>query len=861
MTHFNVNGKNVSADSDVSLLRFLRENLGLVSVKDGCSQGSCGACTVLADGKAVRACTVSTGSLDGQSVITLEGLPAQEREIIAGAFVRAGAVQCGFCTPGMIMSARALLSLVPDPTRGEVRQALRKNICRCTGYKKIVDAVMLAAKLLREGGPVPESAAGAMIGEDLARVDAPAKAAGTVLYADDIRLPGLLFGSALRSAWPRAKILSIDTGEAEKTPGVACVLTAADIPGQRKIGHLKQDYDVMIPVGGITHFLGDAVALVAAETREALETAKRRIRVEYEVLEPVLSLEEAQREGAPQVHGDTPGNLLSQVRICRGDADAKILSCAHSVTRRYVTPPTEHAFLEPETAVAAPENEGVVIWSADQGICQTRRECAQALGLPQEKVRVIAAAVGGAFGGKEDMSVQHHAALLAFKSGRPVKVSLSRDESILIHPKRHGMEIEMTTACDEKGRLTALKAVLLTDGGAYASLSGPVLQRACTHAAGPYQFSDIDITGRAFYSNNPPCGAFRGFGVPQSCFASECNLNLLADLAGISTWEIRRLNAIRPGQTLPNGQIADGSTALVQTLEAVKPYFDEDPRCGIACAMKNAGLGVGVPDTGRAKLTLRGGRIEIRSSAACMGQGLGTVLTQIVHEVTGFAPDKIAYCVPDTSDSPDAGNTTASRQTLFTGEAARKAAQRLMEALEEEGPDALEGRDFIGEFTAVTDPLGSAKPNPVSHVAYSYATHLVQLDGEGRLSKVVAAHDSGRAVNPLSLEGQIEGGVTMSLGWALTEQFPLEGGKPQVKFGTLGLLRADQVPEIVPILVHADTQGPAFGAKGIGEIASIPTAAAVQHAYFRRDGVFRTRLPLEGTPYSRGERRPGQKKG
>ncbi len=856
MAVFLVNGESVHMDGEVTLLRFLRENLGLTSAKDGCSQGSCGACTVLVDGGAVRACTVSTASLDGKSVLTLEGLPLQERELLAFAFARAGAVQCGFCTPGMIMSARALLYRAPEPTREEVKQALRANICRCTGYKKIIDAVMLAAKLLREGSPVPEQTAGAALGERMLRVDAPGKATGNALYVDDLRLSGLLFGSALRSAWPRARILSIQTSEAEKVPGVVCVLTAADIPGKRRIGHLKKDYDVMIPVGGVTRFLGDAIALVAAETREALKEAKQRIRVEYEVLEPVLSLEEAMREGAPRVHEDAPGNLLSEVRISRGNAEIRIASSAHVVTRRYSTPRTEHAFLETETAVAAPAGEGVTIWSADQGICQTQRECAEALGLPLEKVRVIAAAVGGAFGGKEDMSVQHHAALLAYKSGRPVKVSLSRDESILIHPKRHGMEIEMTTACDGNGRLTALKAVLLTDGGAYASLSGPVLQRACTHAAGPYHFGDIDITGRAYYSNNPPCGAFRGFGVPQSCFASECNLNLLAEQVGISPWEIRYLNAIRPGEALPNGQIADATAALVETLEAVKPYFDGDPHCGIACAMKNSGLGVGVPDTGRAKLTLRDRRIEIRSSAACMGQGLGTVLTQIVHEVTGFPPETIAYCTPDTSDSPDAGNTTASRQTLFTGEAARRAAEELRKALEGSSPGELEGREFSGEFTALTDPLGSAKPNPVSHVAYSYATHLVQLGGDGRIRKVVAAHDVGRAVNPLSLEGQIEGGVTMSLGWALTERFPLKDGRPQVKFGTLGLLRADQVSEIVPILVRGDPQGPAFGAKGIGEIASIPTAAAVQLAYYRRDGVFRTRLPLDDTPYSRRERRP-----
>jgi selenium-dependent xanthine dehydrogenase len=630
------------------------------------------------------------------------------------------------------------------------------------------------------------------------------------------------------------------------------VLSAAYVPGKRKSGHRTKVYDVMIPVGEVTHFCGDAVALVAAETREALRDAKAKIRVEYEVLPAVLDLKSAV-EGRIVVHEEMglSDNLYVEQTLIRGDAEAKIAASKYVVTRRYKTPRTEHAFLEPETAVALPDGGGIAIHSADQGIYQTRRECAEALGLPEEKVRVVAKLVGGGFGGKEDMSVQHHAALLAYKTGRPVKVSLTRDESLLVHPKRHGMEMVFTTACDENGYLTAMKAELLTDSGAYASLGGPVLQRACTHAAGPYNYQDVHIVGRAYYSNNPPCGAFRGFGVTQSCFATEMNLNLLAEMAGLTPFEIRYRNAIRPGQILPNGQIAGPDTALTETLDAVRDFYVAHPGAGIACAMKNSGLGVGNADTGRVRLYVADGVVNIHSSAACIGQGIGTVLTQMVCETTGLPPEKLRYRAPDTAEAPDSGNTPASRQTLFSGEAARRAAEKLHEALADKTLSELEGRGFYGEYLGVTDPMGAEKDNPVSHIAYSYATHVVDLDEDGRIGRVLAAHDVGRAVNPASIEGQVEGGVVMSLGWALSERFPLENGRPQLKYGSLGLLRADQAPEIETIIVEKNDSELACGAKGIGEICSIPTAPAVALAYYKRDGVFRAELPLALTPYSR----------
>ncbi len=855
MATLTVNGQRYEATDNVKLMRFLRDVLSLTSVKNGCSEGACGTCTVLVDGKPSRACLFPVSKFDGCEILTVEGLSPREKEVYVYAFGEAGAVQCGFCIPGMVLSAKALLDKNLHPTRAEIAAAIQNNICRCTGYKKIIDAIALAARLFREDVRDLHPPAVTGVGQRAHRVDVKEKVLGTGQYADDITMAGMLYGSAVRSKYPRARVLSIDVSQALALPGVRGVATAADIPGSNKVGHLKQDWDTLIAVGDITRYVGDAVCLVAADTPEILEQAKALVKVEYEELPGVFSPAEALAPGAPALHEG--GNILSHEHLIRGDADAAIAASKYCVTRRYTTPPTEHAFLEPECAVAYVDREkhDCLIYSSDQGVYDAQRECATMLGWEREDVHVINALVGGGFGGKEDMSVQHHAALLSYVTGRPVKVALTRQESILVHPKRHAAEMEFTTACDENGCLTAMKAVIVTDTGAYASLGGPVLQRMCTHAAGPYNYQNIDIDGTAVYTNNPPAGAFRGFGVTQSCFATECNLNLLAEMVGISPWEIRYRNAIRPGQELPNGQIAGPGIALVETLEAVRDAYESAPYAGIACAMKNAGVGVGLSDWGRCRLTVEDGKLYIRAGASCIGQGLGTVLEQIACEATGLTGDDVIYTPAETRFAPDAGTTSGSRQTLITGEAVRRACVDLVEALQGRPLSALNGQEFRGEYLAATDPLGSPKKNPVSHVAYGFATQVVCLDETGRIEKVVAAHDVGRAVNPLSVEGQIEGGVVMSLGYALTEDFPLDHGRPTAKFGTLGLLRANQVPDVESIIVEKNRDSLAYGAVGIGEITSIPTAPAVQGAYYAYDGIFRTSLPLEGTPYSRKKKK------
>lgn len=885
-----INGQEVAVDPERKLIDILRRDLRLKSVKDGCSEGACGTCTVIIDGKATKACVQKAGRLEGKHIVTVEGLSPREKDVFVYAFGEAGAVQCGFCIPGMVMCGKALIDVNPTPTRLEITAAIRNNICRCTGYKKIIDGIALAAEILRNDTPIPVVGGYRGVGDHCQRINVRTKVLGTGKYTDDlddVDLPGMCYGSAIRSAYPRAIVKAIHTEKAKALPGVVCVLTAEDIPGSVKVGHLKADWDTLIPVGTTTHYLGDAIVMVAAETPEILAEAKKLVDIEYEELPPLTCAVEALAEGAPLVHPSAGTNILAHEHLVRGDADAVIAASKYKVTHHFETPWTEHAFLEPECAVAMPFDDGVFIYSSDQGIYDTRRETALMLGLPEEKVVVENCFVGGGFGGKEDVTVQHLAALVAYVSKRICKVKLTRQESILIHPKRHQFSMDLTTACDEQGKLTAMKLVAVTDNGAYASLGGPVLQRACTHAAGPYNYQTIDIEGTAVYTNNPPAGAFRGFGVTQTIFATELNLNKLAEMAGIDPWEIRYRNAIRPGEVLPNGQIADPATGLVETLEAVKDvYYQSGPYVGIACALKNSGVGVGLPDYGRCRLAVSDGRVHVYSSASCIGQGVGTVLVQIVSEAAGLPIEAIKWHMPNTATSPDAGTTSGSRQTTLTGEAARRAAKDLRRDLfrvnglvyegtsrpsdylegvtvEQESPttaqvrftgsdlDALNGREYIGEYLGKTDKMGADVANPVSHVAYGYATHVCILNEDGSIRKMVAAHDVGRVVNRKSLEGQIEGGTIMGCGYALSEQYPLDHCKPTAKYGTLGLMRADKAPDVEAIAIEKEGVDVAYGAIGVGEITSIPTAPAVAGAYYKWNGKFQTAIPLEGTPYSR----------
>lgn len=906
----------------------------------------------MVDGYAVRSCVLTTERAAGKSITTVEGLSLREKEAFVYAFGTAGSVQCGFCIPGMVMAAKALIDRDPDPTTEEIKKAIRGNVCRCTGYKKIITGIKRAAAVLRGEEEVrdivqftgrmlpeqkefisvvgskydPELASGIEnyenkdrssafgVGQNVFRIDVRKKVLGYGKYPDDIgpeyfvpadrpdlmmelagwtkeeyeeasakgltgigktvsrkdeplcniftvvdpEMPPMAYCSAVRSRYPRAVVKKIIKEKAESLPGVLGVLTAEDVP-HNKVGHIQQDWDVMIAEGDTTRMVGDAICLVVAESPYILEQAKKAVKIEYEQLEPVRSIAEAKAEGAPKVH--SAGNLCQQRHVVRGDAAKALKESAYTVTGTFRTPFTEHAFLEPECAVSFPYGDGVKILSTDQGAYDTRHEVSIMLGWEDTPERIIVEnqLIGGGFGGKEDVTTQHISALAALKFNRPVKAKFSRSESLRVHPKRHAMEGTFTVGCDENGILTALDCDIDFDTGAYASLCGPVLERACTHSVGPYNYHNTDIRGHGYYTNNPPAGAFRGFGVCQSQFALESLLNVLAEKAGISPWEIRYRNAIEPGLELPNGQIADVSTALKETLVAVKPYFDDAPpdRVGIACAMKNAGVGVGLPDKGRAVIEIKDGLAWIYTAASDIGQGCQTVFIQDVAQATGLPLTKIWVGPSNTGNAPDSGTTSGSRQTLVTGEAVKEAAKLLKAAMDEAGVteetlERLNGKKFEYEYFEPTDKLGSDKPHPKSHIAYGYATNVAVLDAEGRVTDIYAAFDAGKVVNPLSMSGQIEGGVLMGMGYALTEHWPLEDCVPTARYGTLGLLRATDIPDIHAIHVEKDElMDTAYGAKGIGEITTIPAAPAVAGAYYARDGVLRTSLPMEDTYYSK----------
>ena len=639
---FVVNGVPCSTEEEKPLLRYLRDELRLTSVKDGCSEGACGTCTILVDGKAVKACVLSTKRAAGKEIVTVEGLSEAEREAFVYAFGAVGAVQCGFCIPGMVMAGKALLDQNPNPTEAEIKKAIRGNVCRCTGYKKIIEGIALAGAILRGEAsvdPALEEGEDYGVGARAFRTDVRDKVLGRGEYCDDLYLDGMAHASAVRSQYPRARVLDIDPSAALALPGVLAVLTADDVP-HNKVGHLQQDWDVMIAKGDITRCVGDAVCLVVAENEAVLKQAKELVKVDYEPLEPVRTIQEARAADAPSLHPN--GNLCQQRHVTRGDARAALAQSKYVVTQSYRTPFTEHAFLEPECAVAFPYKDGVKVYTSDQGVYDTRKEISIMLGWEPERIVVENKLVGGGFGGKEDVSVQHLAVLAALRVNRPVKAKLTRQESINFHPKRHYMEGTFTLGCDENGIFTGLDCEIHFDTGAYASLCGPVLERACTHSVGPYCYQNTDIRGFGWYTNNPPAGAFRGFGVCQSEFALESNINLLAEKVGISPWEIRFRNAIEPGKALPNGQIADCSTALKETLLAVKDVYEQNAaHAGIACAMKNSGVGVGLPDKGRCKLAVRNGVVELYSAASDIGQGCATVFLQMLAETTGLPLEKL----------------------------------------------------------------------------------------------------------------------------------------------------------------------------------------------------------------------------
>lgn len=877
--------------SKAKLLDVLRDELRLTGTKKGCGHNACGSCTVLVDGEAVRSCVYPASRADGKRVETIEGL-ARDGTLhpLQQAFIDTGAVQCGFCTPGMIMSAKALLDRNPQPSREQIVEALEGNLCRCTGYAKIMEAVETVAGTWKPPEEQTESPWD-IVGHRMPRPDARAKVTGEAIFAADLYFDDMLHAKVLRSEHPHARILAVDSTQARSLPGVVAIITADDVPGHKNHGLARQDWPVLAYEK--VRYVGDAIAVVAAESEEVAEEAVKLIEVEYEPLPVISCCEEALDPQASLVHEG--GNVLEHIQLSQGDVRRGFAEADIVVENEYRTPRGDHAFIEPEAAVGLIDEEGrVVVYVGSQIPFSDRAQIAASLSLPEEQVRVIQTKVGGGFGGKEDIAAQIHVALLAKLTGRPVKLVYTREESLIAHPKRHECLIRLKTGAKRDGRLTAVEAYILGDSGAYASLGPYVMTRAATHSLGPYEVPNAAVDCRAMYTNNPPAGAYRGFGAPQAHFAAETQMDILAEKLAISPLELRRKNALRIGSVTVTGQKLRESVGLLETMDRVAGAMEAERAVapspsgkrrgwGLACAYKNVGLGGGVPDSAGVEVGLfDDGRAQVRAGAAELGQGIILVLAQVVAEELGVEYDQVDVLVGDTDLTPDGGPTTASRQTYITGNAARLAAGRLRETLSrvageelDVAPDRLvfragrvegpEGKSLAlteavalaqaeGHSLAVREVYTPPKTVPLAeagdmHFAFGYATQAAEVEvdinsGHVRVLRVIAAHDVGRAINPQALEGQLEGGVVMGLGYALMEDFTMERGKPQKTTFTKYKIPAPRdMPEIIPIIVeHATAEGP-YGAKGAGEITSIPTAPAITNAIYDAVGVRLFSLP------------------
>jgi len=851
MIRFELNGQAIdySGDEKRSLLDFLREEAGIVSAKDGCSgQGACGACLVELNGKPALSCVTLMKKVAGGRVVTLEGLPQELLRALGSAFVEKGAVQCGFCTPGFLMRTKILLQENPAPNRRQILDALKLNLCRCTGYVKIVEAIEHAARVLA-GGPHPASDPNQGIGGRQEKYEAWETAVGRRPFVADLRIPGMVFGALRFSDHARAVVKRIDTNEAQAMPGVLRVFTAADIPGERHTGLIVADWPLLVAAGETTRTGADVLAGVVAASEAQARAAAAAIRVEYEVLEPLTDV--LQAEASPiRVH--SKGNLLEACVIRRGgDVDAILAGSAYTASGRFQTQMIEHAFLETEAAVALPEAGGVRLYSQGQGVYEDRRQVAALLGLPREKVRVIQVANGGGFGGKEDITVQGHAALYAWLLQKPVRVRLSRPESIRMHPKRHPFVMEYALGCDREGRLTALKARIRGDTGAYASVGTKVLERAAGHASGAYHVPAADIEARTIYTNNLPCGAMRGFGVNQVTFAMESCIDMLCAQGGFDRWQFRYDNALDEGRMTASGQVLDKGVGVRACLLALKERFYASVNAGLACGIKNTGIGNGITDDSEVRIeVVSGSKLVIHHGWTEMGQGVHTVARQVVSQETGIDPAFMEVRV-DTASGARSGMTTASRATSLVGNALIDACAALKRDLGRHGLAELAGRTYAGSWRCDWTTLPRVDGRTVTHYSYGYAAQLALLDEKGKVTRIVAAHDAGRIVNPTLFEGQIEGAVVMGLGYALNEDLPLENGLPSGRLADLGLLKAADVPAIEVLGIEvADPHGP-YGAKGVGEIGLVPTAAAVANALCLIDGQRRWRLPLQRKEKSR----------
>jgi xanthine dehydrogenase molybdenum-binding subunit len=919
-----INGQPITIDPlpGEMLVDLLRERIDLTGTKVGCNEAECGSCTVVVDGQAVLACVFPAARAAGKEVITIEGLasltdhqdsPKEDRgdgrqilHPLQEAFLTKGAVQCGFCIPGQIMTAYALLTHEPQPDEAMIRHALKDTLCRCGGYPSILGAVQSAAGNMYKGTPIENPGFHSavpleVIGNSYMRPDAQEKVTGQTKFTDDLKFPGMLHARVKRAGVPHAIVKKLNVEKARQHPGVYAVLTAEDIPGQRDHGLVIFDWPVMVGVGERVRTIGDAVAIVAAENRHIATEALDLIETEFDHLPVVADPVQANLPETVQLHPS--GNLLKHIKVRKGDIDQGFAEADVIMDHVFHTGIYEHAFIEPECSIARLTPEGrMEVYVGSQIPYADRNQIARVLDWPEEKVRVIGVMIGGGFGGKEDIAGQIHAALLAQTTGRPVKLLFDRHESLLVHPKRHATQIRIKMGAKKDGQLTAVETELYGDTGAYASLGEKVMTRATTHSAGPYVVPHAKADCYAMYTNNPPAGAFRGFGVTQSCFAVESMIDILAERLDIDAVHIRQINALDLGSTTNTGQVLTESVGLQECIQRVRTEMQSrsngDPfkpqsvdgaphlqrAWGFAVGYKNTGLGGGAPDKASAEVELcSDGLYEVRTSSAEIGQGLVTVLQLIVAQEFTTSPSQVRVLLSDTDLTPDGGPTTASRQTYVTGNAARLASQVLRQAIAthlaekydqppqdvrfEEGLVRLNGQQLpmdavhsqmvdegrspraLYEYWApTTDPLG--EPGNM-HFAFSFAAQAAEVEvntntGEVQVLNVIAANDVGKALNPLGLQGQVEGGVVMGLGNALTEHFIVKDG--QVVTDHLARYRMPsivQTPQIHSIVVEHPAEDGPYGAKGVGELSSIPTTPAITNAIYNAVGVRVDRLPVD----------------
>ncbi|HEX4412850.1 MAG TPA: molybdopterin cofactor-binding domain-containing protein [Lacipirellulaceae bacterium] len=896
-----VNGEQIQLDlpdeDGLTLLDVLRDFLGITSPKNGCQpQAQCGCCTVLMDGKPILACALPPAKAEGKTITTLEGLDEEHRQQIADSFVRCGGVQCGFCIPGMAMRGVGLCDKNPTPSRDEITLALKPHLCRCTGYTQIVDSIEEYARL-RRGEHVDASFRDAdgnlqveqsgRVGTNLPRYQGHDAVLGDRKFIEDMVVPNMLYGALRLTDHPRAKVIKIDASRALELEGVHRVVTAADVPGDRYVGLIEKDWPVYVAIGEETRCSGDVIASVVADTQRLARKAAELIEVEYEVLKPVSSPQEALEPGAPLIHPQRGTNLLSKSQLKRGDIEEGFRKAVYIIEDSYCTQRIEHLFLEPESCIAIPVDDvslsfdqlreawkhnghstagyplratpngerRVFIYTQGQGVFDDQRQCASVLGIERSRVQTELVSNGGAFGGKEDMSIQAQTALMAWLVGRPVKVTLTRPESFQIHPKRHPIELTYKIGCDAEGHITAVQARIIGDKGAYASVGAKVLERAGGHCTGPYRVPAVDMESLAVYTNNPPCGAMRGFGANQAAFAIENLLDRLAEKVGIDAYDMRDRNILEPGETFATGQVLDKPFGLRKTLEACKDAFKSAQYAGIACGIKNCGIGNGMPDIGKSAFYIADeNTIHIHTGFTEMGQGLFTLCIQFAVEATDLPAEVFKKVSTDTKFLLDCGQTTASRATVLAGNSIAEAGKQLKAELARGKTLAdLVGQTFIGEWSCTyTSKLGYDidKPGgPKTHLSYGFATQVAILDDDGKLVKMIAAHDVGRVLNPTQLKGQMYGSLHMGIGYALTEDFQAEEGVILAKkMNDCGVLRSHQMPEMELIFVEEGDPECPHGARGVGEIGLVPTAPCIAGALYKYDGIVRNQLPMRDSP-------------